>query len=694
MIDKINMNSFGSFVRTFFLISIFAVTSYSQSLIYYIDSQGGNDANTGHSAYNAWKSLSKINSITFQSGDQILLKSGSIWTGQYTLKGSGTSASPIIMDIYGGTDKPLIDALGAAGDVLYLGGGEYWEINNLELSNDAPSAGLRRGVHVDNSKNGVVNHIYLNNLWIHNIKGTVGTDADDSYKRTAGICIEGTTSNTRFDDVQISGCTIDSIDETGIIVNNTASHGDYPMSTSWNKIRFTNLHIVNNIIHDIAKNAMIIRLDDHGIIEHNTCYRTAMGTTGNMMFTVSCNGTTFQYNEGYQNMSSANDGSMYDADLRSMNIVFQYSYSHDNAHGLIWFYTVSTDSGIICRYNISQNDKGNLVAAHNDFVSAYIYNNVFYIGSSVSPTIIDEYTGSMKYYFYNNIIYNNSTSAKYNFKGSYGIFSHNVCYGNHPGSEFSDADKITSNPGLVNPGSGTYGLTSLGGYYISSGSPCLGKGVRLYNHCSVDFWGNPIGAASVIDIGAYQLSVLPVEIISFNAILDNNIVHLKWSTATETKNAGFTIERSADGMEWCQLGFIPGAGSSNSTKNYSFEDKSLSLSEKYYYRLKQKDIDGAVKYSNVIEINFVSAKKCELLQNYPNPFNPDTIIKYQIAETGFVTIKIFNSLGKEVLTLLNELREVGSYNIDFKGGYLASGNYFCRLQAGNFVAVKKLVLIK
>ena len=689
-------NRIGSFLFLCLFLGLIICSTkiYGQSLSYYIDSQGGNDSNSGHSIDSAWKSLSKINTITFQPGDQILLKSGSNWTGQIALSGSGTAQNPIIVNLYGGSVKPHIDAQGSTGDVLYLGNGEYWEINNLELTNNAAAAGIRRGMHVDNSKNGIVNHTYLKNLWIHNIKGTVGADGSDASKRTAGICIEGTTPNTRFDDVLISGCTIDSIDETGIIVNNTASHSDYPMSASWSLIRFTNLHITNNVIHDIAKNAMIIRLDDHGIIEYNICYQTATATTGNTMFTVSCNRTTFQYNEGYQNMSTANDGSMYDADLRSMNVVFQYSYSHDNAHGLLWFYTVSTDSGIICRYNISQNDKGNLISTHNDFVSAYIYNNIFYIGAGVSPTIIDEYSGTMTYYFYNNIIFNNSTGAKYNFKGSYGIFDHNVCFGNHPTGEFSDAHKITNDPLFVNPGSGTYGLNSLSGYFTLSGSPCVGAGIRLYNHCAADFWGNPIGSTSLINIGAYQFSVLPVEITSFNAVCDKNLVQLKWTTAVEINNSGFELERSADGNKWERIGFIKGAGNSNSTKNYSYTDKTLSTSGIYYYRLKQTDFNGSVKYSNVIETNFFSVNKYELFQNYPNPFNPSTVIKYKIAEAGLVTIKVFNSLGEEVSTLVNEIKQPGTYSLSFNAGTLTSGVYLCRIKAGSFSDVKKLTFIK
>lgn len=479
----------------------------AQSVTYYVDSQLGKDSNNGLSTAAPWQTLTKIGATTFQAGDKILIKSGSNWTGSLTLKGSGTSAKPIVIDIYGGTVKPHIDGNGKTGDVLYLGNIEYWEVNNLEISNDAASAGSRRGVHVDNSKSGTVNHIYLKNLWIHNIKGTVGADADDAAKRTGGIVIEGTTTSTRFDDVLISGCTIDSVDETGIITNNTSGHSAYPNSAAWEKIRFTNLHIINNVIHDISKNAMIIRLDDHGIIEYNTVYRTATQTTGNSMFTISSDGTTFQYNEGYLNMSTGGDGSMYDADLRSINILFQYSYSHDNAHGLLWFWTEPTDSGIVCRYNVSQNDKGMIFALHNDFVSAYIYNNVIFIGTGVSPTVIDEYSGVKTYGFYNNIIYNLSAGAKYNLKGTNVTFNWNACYGYHPGNEFVDPNKIRSEPGFVSAGSATYGLASLIGYKLKAISPCIGKGVRVFNHPKFDLWGNAIPDTGGVDVGANQFAL-------------------------------------------------------------------------------------------------------------------------------------------------------------------------------------------
>ncbi|HSH65540.1 MAG TPA: T9SS type A sorting domain-containing protein [Bacteroidia bacterium] len=84
----------------------------------------------------------------------------------------------------------------------------------------------------------------------------------------------------------------------------------------------------------------------------------------------------------------------------------------------------------------------------------------------------------------------------------------------------------------------------------------------------------------------------------------------------------------------------------------------------------------------------------KLYQNYPNPFNPSTTIKYQVKETGIVSLKIFDILGAEVTTLLNEVKNPGTYEISFDASSLTSGVYFYRIQAGSFTAVKKLLLVK
>ena len=83
-----------------------------------------------------------------------------------------------------------------------------------------------------------------------------------------------------------------------------------------------------------------------------------------------------------------------------------------------------------------------------------------------------------------------------------------------------------------------------------------------------------------------------------------------------------------------------------------------------------------------------------LSQNYPNPFNPVTKINFALPKQGFVTLKIYDVTGREVKTLVNEVKQAGNYTVDFNGSYLASGVYFYKIQSGDFVSVKRMVLIK
>ncbi|MDZ7762994.1 MAG: T9SS type A sorting domain-containing protein [Melioribacteraceae bacterium] len=88
------------------------------------------------------------------------------------------------------------------------------------------------------------------------------------------------------------------------------------------------------------------------------------------------------------------------------------------------------------------------------------------------------------------------------------------------------------------------------------------------------------------------------------------------------------------------------------------------------------------------------AKKFELSQNYPNPFNPSTVIKFAIPQTSEVSLKVYNVLGQEVKTLINTEMNAGSYEVKFNASQLASGIYFYSIQAGDFTATKKMMLLK
>jgi hypothetical protein len=203
----------------------------------------------------------------------------------------------------------------------------------------------------------------------------------------------------------------------------------------------------------------------------------------------------------------------------------------------------------------------------------------------------------------------------------------------------------------------------------------------------------PTGRVDAIRVSTMWDQVIPVELTSFTAITLKSGVQLKWSTSSEVNNKGFDVERRAEGKNWSKIGYVEGKGTTTENQNYLFVDKNIA-SGKYQYRLKQVDFDGTVAFSQVINVEFNSPVTYELLQNYPNPFNPSTKINYSVAQAGLVTIKVYNMLGQEIRTLVNGHKDAGNYSVDFNADNLFSGVYFYKIEAGNFVQVKKMTLIK
>jgi len=200
---------------------------------------------------------------------------------------------------------------------------------------------------------------------------------------------------------------------------------------------------------------------------------------------------------------------------------------------------------------------------------------------------------------------------------------------------------------------------------------------------------------------------LPVELTSFTAKVIGGKVNLNWSTATEVNNFGFEIERSLSSHSsslnghslpntWEVVGFVSGAGNSNSVKEYSYTDLSLNLdlNLNLRYRLKQIDNDGSFAYSKEVEVLNSKPSTYQLSQNFPNPFNPSTVISYQLPVSSQVSLKVYDVLGNEVASLVNLQQEAGSYNVTLDASTLASGTYIYRLIAGDFVSTKKLVVLK
>ena len=225
--------------------------------------------------------------------------------------------------------------------------------------------------------------------------------------------------------------------------------------------------------------------------------------------------------------------------------------------------------------------------------------------------------------------------------------------------------------------------------------------VRFGDYINIDFvggnivpvWTDERAGGYDMDIYTGQIPpVLPVELISFTHRIVNGKVTLNWVTVTELNNMGFEIQRSLDNNVFVTVGFVEGKGNSTTNQYYSFTDESIP--GKIYYRLKQMDFDGNYNYSQVIEVDGVTVSTIQLQQNYPNPFNPNTTIKYQLGNDGFVSLKVFNSLGEQVVELVSQFQKGGSHQIIFDGKDLPSGIYVYQLTSGNYTESKKMILLR
>ena len=249
-----------------------------------------------------------------------------------------------------------------------------------------------------------------------------------------------------------------------------------------------------------------------------------------------------------------------------------------------------------------------------------------------------------------------------------------------------------------------YGYTNSQTLSIGGGNNSFGMTIDVKFTPTIDTppdgsRGNVTNVESNYNLSANVLlssAPLPVELSTFT-IKDpkKNTVELEWTTISEKNNYGFYVQKSADGKtDFATLGFVPGNGTSLSTHTYSYTDNASPFT---FYRLKQVDVDGSIQYSNTISpamAGLASMSTPRLDQNFPNPFNPSTCISFSITKEGPVTLRVFDILGREVATLVNENRKAGQYTERFDGSRFASGVYMYVLQSAEGRLTSRMILSK
>jgi hypothetical protein len=202
----------------------------------------------------------------------------------------------------------------------------------------------------------------------------------------------------------------------------------------------------------------------------------------------------------------------------------------------------------------------------------------------------------------------------------------------------------------------------------------------------------------VIRAGGRPQWNVPVALGSFNVVPGDGMVTLDWQTFSEMNNACWIIKRGDQ-----EIARLEGQGSKETPTDYIYVDRGLTNGLMYSYILEAWNYAGAVEVFGPVTATPVAI--CDvpdefvLSQNYPNPFNPHTEIRYQIPKDGHVTLKIFNTMGQEVRTLVDIVQRAGEYEVIWEGRdnedrEVASSVYFCRLKAGEFSKTTKMVLLK
>jgi hypothetical protein len=393
--------------------------------------------------------------------------------------------------MYGGGVKPVIHADGRVEDAVLLKNQEYWEIQNLEITNSGSQPAIRRGVHLAVENYGDAHHISIRWLTIHDVNGV------DSVKHNGGInyTCSGEQRPSRFVDLRIENNEIYHVDRSGI----------FGWSDRWERSKWypsLGVAVRGNVLDDIGGDRVVVVATDGAVVEHNIVGHANQRSEGYnvAIWPWSADNTLIQYNEAY-GTKGQRDGEGFDSDWDSKNTVIQYNYSHDNDGGFLMICNdggqkpeVSAGNiGTIVRYNISENDRTRGINIAGPVKNSLIYNNTIFVGPEhkVDLLLHTDWNGwADRTYLYNNIFYVQG-SAQFSYgisragDGAYvtapgfgqskdSVFDSDVYYGRVVAPD--DPHALTIDPKFSAPGTGGLGRSTLSGYHLLPESPARGTG--------------------------------------------------------------------------------------------------------------------------------------------------------------------------------------------------------------------------
>ncbi|WP_334145550.1 chitobiase/beta-hexosaminidase C-terminal domain-containing protein [Muricomes intestini] len=581
-----------------FLILVMTVTLFPSNIIsyaadtgqeqnpyggqdYFLDASNGNDNNDGTGKDKAWKTLSMANQKEFQPGDRILLKAGEVWQDQQLRPmGSGSEGKPITIDMYGdpadgkpyiatngkvevpirgtGDRDKIVEKVGLTG-AISLRNQQYWEIHNMELSNDddfntdiTSGMAVRDGIHVsinadllEEGEDNIMDYFRISDCDIHDIDGpstwqkihyggiVFQVFGEKSYRDYG-------TSGYYFKDVRIENNTFDRCELHAIqlafnwFYDRDGSSGETDEAGKYHEgweqlwvrsrdLYSRDIYIGNNYAENTGQGAIQLADAKNLVCEYNEVngfLKRYNQVSAGLYLWAGCD-SVMQFNECYDGPANEYDATPWDLEFTNFNVTYQYNYSHDNKGG--WMSYMGNSSNSIARYNLSINDNGviwkNMLSTN--YSPTYVLNNVFVYDGSKLQSFHDEVLKDTVY-FYNNVFYNTSqTPTNWNRKANgldKAVFSNNAFYeasgkksSNHP----KDEHEYFGDPGFAGDpldydpkGIGAENIRDAAkNFRLEEDSPLIDAGKYVAACGDKDFFGTELYYGNGIDIGLQETEI-------------------------------------------------------------------------------------------------------------------------------------------------------------------------------------------
>ena len=344
---------------------------------FYLDCSAASGGD-GASPESAWNAVAEINASPFRAGDVIALRRGTTCYGALAPGGSGTQDAPIRLTAYGEGPRPEVVAPAGAASALHLFNQQYWDIDSLDLA-----GGRVNGIFISGD-NGVLHHIHLANLAVHDVEG-----AEMKHKETGLVAVSPVKAECHFDDVLIDNVFAWNTNQwVGILVGG----GDlgYPPESEWS----SNVTIRNSVVHDVQGDGIVLFRVRNGRIENSVAWDTGMQNTESMgtpnaIWTWMCDACTVENNEAFLTDSPGVDGGAYDIDYGNTKNSVIDNYGHDTQGYCVAVFGagfVTKDSlvhGNLC----INNGRSPRMASYQGAIFIYTWN-----GGSIDGLTVDQNT--------------------------------------------------------------------------------------------------------------------------------------------------------------------------------------------------------------------------------------------------------------------------------------------------------------